>query len=153
MTATTVAYDLALAVVVGVIFSALAYAWKQAHHLWVEEGVQDGHKVYMLRGPLFFGSIQSFKDLFDPKNDPADDVIIDFQRSRVWDHSALEAIDALATKYEQAGKKLHLVHLSEDCKLLLNKAKDMVEVNSIEDPKYRVFADYTRADEIAAKQS
>ncbi len=108
--------------------------------------MQDGHKVYMLRGPLFFGSIQKFKDLFDPKKEEAEHIIIDFQRSRVWDHSALEAIDALATKYEQAGKKLHLVHLSEDCILLLKNAKDMVTVNSVEDPKYRVFADYTRAD-------
>jgi SulP family sulfate permease len=97
----------------------------------------------LLHGPLFFGSISGFKDLFDPKNDVEDDVVIDFRNARVWDHSALQAIDALATKYTDAGKRLHLVHLSEDCTLLLKNAKDVVEVNSIEDPKYRVFADYT----------
>lgn len=145
VTCVTVAYDLALAVVVGVIFSALVYAWKSAHHIWVREGEKDGHKVYTLYGPLFFGSILKFKDLFDPKNEDSDDIIIDFAHSRVWDHSALEAIDALAKKYIDAGKKLHLVHLSGDCKLLLNNAKDIVEVDTIEDPKYRVFADYTRA--------
>lgn len=145
VTATTVAYDLALAVVVGVIFSALVYAWKSAHHIWIDEKIKDGHKVYRLYGSLFFGSIASFRDLFDPKNEEFNDVIIDFKRARVWDHSALEAIDALATKYTNAGKKLNLVHLSEDCRLLLKNAKDLVEVNSVEDPHYRVFADYTHA--------
>ena len=144
VTCVTVAYDLALAVIVGVIVSALVYAWKSAHHIWTSQGqTEDGHKTYLLHGPLFFGSISGFKDLFDPKNDIEDDVVIDFRNARVWDHSALQAIDALATKYTDAGKRLHLVHLSEDCALLLKNAKDLVEVNSIEDPKYRVFADYT----------
>jgi SulP family sulfate permease len=145
VTCVTVAYDLALAVIVGVIVSALVYAWKSAHHIWVSEGQpdKDGQKTYLLHGPLFFGSIAGFKDLFDPKNDTEDDIVIDFRNARVWDHSALQAIDALATKYTDAGKRLHLVHLSEDCTLLLKNAKDVVEVNSIEDPKYRVFADYT----------
>ena len=143
VTCVTVAYDLALAVIVGVIVSALVYAWKSAHHIWTSEGKsEEGHKTYLLHGPLFFGSISGFKDLFDPKNDIEDDVVIDFRNARVWDHSALQAIDALATKYTDAGKRLHLVHLSEDCALLLKNAKDLVEVNSIEDPKYRVFVDY-----------
>ena len=144
VTSVTVAHDLALAVVVGVIVAALVYAWKSAKHIWVVEARSDkeDHKVYMLHGPLFFGSIAAFRDLFNPKNDTEQDIVIDFQNSRVWDHSALEAIDALATKYEEAGKTLHLVHLSADCQLLLKKAKDMVEINVIEDPHYRVVVDY-----------
>lgn len=144
VTAVTVAHDLAMAVVIGVIVSALVYAWKSAHHIWVTEGRSDkGSKVYMLHGPLFFGSISVFKNLLNPKNDTDHEhIVIDFSHARVWDHSALEAIDVLATKYEEAGKKLHLVHLSADCKLLLHKAQDLVEVNMLEDPKYRVVTDY-----------
>ena len=146
VTGVTVAYDLAIAVVIGVIVSALIYAWKSAHHIWVTEGYDEAEnqKVYNLHGPLFFGSIASFKDLFDPKKDAEDNIVIDFRNARVWDHSALQAIDALAEKYQDAGKKLHLVHLSEDCTLLLNKAKDLVTVNQIEDPHYRVVVDYVR---------
>lgn len=140
----TVAHDLALAVVVGCIVSALIYAWKSAHHIWVTQGVneEDGHKVYKLHGPLFFGSITQFKELFNPKNDQEENIVIDFGDSRVWDHSALEAIDAIATKYERAGKTLHLVHLSADCQFLLKKAKNMVKVNMIEDPHYGVLISY-----------
>ena len=145
VTGVTVAYDLALAVLVGVIVSALVYAWKSAHQIWLVEGISEksGHKVYMLHGPLFFGSISRFRDLFNPKNDAEDDIVIDFQNARVWDHSALEAIDALALRYKEAGKNLHLVHLSQDCKLLLKNARDMVEVNMIEDPHYGVVVNYT----------
>lgn len=140
----TVAHDLALAVIVGVIVSALVYAWKSAHNIWVSVGYnkEDNHKVYKLHGPLFFGSVAKFKELFNPKNDEEDDIVIDFGAARVWDHSALEAIDALAMKYKEAGKKLHLVHLSSDCQLLLKKAQDVVEVNMIEDPHYGVLVDY-----------
>ena len=144
--AVTVMHDLALAVVVGVIFSALVYAWNSAHNIWVTVGhnEEDGHKIYKLYGPLFFGSIGKFKDIFNPKNDTEDNIVIDFEHSRVWDHSALEAIDSLAEKYKEAGKKLHLVHLSPDCRLLLNKAKDIVEINMIEDPHYGLLVDYTK---------
>lgn len=142
--AITVAHDLALAVIVGVIVSALIYAWKSAHHIWVTEGYnkEDNHKIYKLHGPLFFGSITQFKNIFNPKNDDAENIVIDFQDSRVWDHSALEAIDNIAVKYKKAGKNLHLVHLSPDCRLLLNKSKDMVEVNMIEDPHYGILVNY-----------
>ncbi|NNF08454.1 MAG: SulP family inorganic anion transporter, partial [Candidatus Eisenbacteria bacterium] len=145
VTGVTVAYDLALAVIVGVIVSALVYAWKSAHHIWVVEGRSeiDGHKVYQLHGPLFFGSIAGFRDLFDPSKDVGEDVVIDFRNARVWDHSALEAIDALATKYQEAKISLHLVHLSPDCQLLLSNARDMVEVNTIEDPHYGVVVNYS----------
>ncbi len=144
VTSVTVAYDLAIAVIIGVIVSALVYAWKSANKFWVTvwHNEEDGRKVYKLHGPLFFGSIQNFRDEVDPKNDKEDDIVIDFSRARVWDHSALEAIDAMALKYTEAGKKLHLVHLSADCALLLKNAKDMVEVNVIEDPHYGVLVDY-----------
>jgi len=144
VTAVTVAYDLAIAVIIGVIVSALVYAWKSANKFWVTvwHNKDDGNKVYKLHGPLFFGSIQNFRDEVDPKNDEEDDVVIDFSRARVWDHSALDAIDAMAIKYKEEGKKLHLVHLSRDCTLLLKNARDLVEANVIEDPHYGVLVDY-----------
>ncbi len=144
VTSVTVAYDLAIAVIVGVIVSALVYAWKSANKFWITvwSNEEDGNKVYKLHGPLFFGSIQRFKNGVDPKNDEENDIVIDFSHARVWDHSALEAIDALALKYTEYGKTLHLVHLSPDCQLLLKNAKDMVEVNLIEDPQYGVLVDY-----------
>jgi len=143
----TVRHDLALAVIMGVIVSALIYAWKSAHNVWVSTGhnKEDGYKVYKLHGPLFFGSILKFKDLFNPKNDKEKNIVIDFGQSRVWDHSALEAIDAIAMKYKKAGKKLHLVHLSPDCRLLLKKAQEMVKVDLIDDPHYGVLVDYAKA--------
>lgn len=137
----TVATDLAIAVIVGVIVSALIFAWEHAKQLTVKtsEG-KLGSKVYELYGPLFFASVKNFQELFDPKNDP-DDVVIEFQHSRVMDHSAIEAIDTLAERYLNAGKRLHLRHLSPECKQLLDKAGDLVEVNVIEDPRYHVADD------------
>jgi SulP family sulfate permease len=141
VSAVTVATDLAIAVIVGVIVSALAFAWEHAKHINVKTYVDEqGSRVYELNGPLFFGSVKKFLELFDPENDP-DDVIIEFQNSRVADHSAIEAIDNLADKYIQAGKKLHLRHLSSDCRQLLRKAGDLVEVNVLEDPRYFVAND------------
>ncbi len=138
----TVISDLAIAVVVGVIVSALAFAWKAAKRIDVTtKTLPNGSKVYHLHGPLFFGSIASFKELFDPKNDP-DDVVIDFADSRVWDHSGLEAIDRLAERYIKAGKELHLRHLSADCTKLLEKSGSLVEINVIEDPNYGLVMDY-----------
>ena len=137
----TVATDLAVAVVVGVILSALVFAWQHAKYIRIE--AREDHKgstVYAVTGPLFFGSATSFAERFDPKQDN-DDVIIDFARSRVADHSGLEAIDALAERYENAGKTLHLVHLSDECRKLLKKAGKLVEVNVIEDPKYFIAED------------
>jgi SulP family sulfate permease len=138
----TVISDLAIAVVVGVIVSALAFAWKAAKRIDVTtKTLPNGSKVYHLHGPLFFGSIASFKELFDPKNDP-DDVVIDFADSRVWDHSGLEAIDSMAERYIKAGKELHLRHLSADCTKLLEKSGSLVEINVIEDPNYGLVMDY-----------
>jgi len=141
VSAVTVFTDLAIAVVVGVIVSALFFAWEHASHIHVESyDDEHGSRVYELNGPLFFGSVKNFLDLFTPENDP-DDVIIEFQNSRVADHSAIEAIDNLAEKYIRAGKTLHLRHLTSDCKELLTKAGDLVEVNVMEDPKYHVADD------------
>lgn len=151
VTLITILYDLALAVVIGVIVAALVYAWKSARHLYVTEGYSEsGAKIYKLHGPLFFGSIAAFRELFDLKKNAHDhEIVIDFEDSRVWDHSALEAVDALTEKYRLAGKKLQLVHLSPDCKLLLKKARDAVKINVIEDPHYRIVTNYSREDEKA----
>jgi SulP family sulfate permease len=139
--AVTVISDLAIAVVVGVIVSALVFAWEHAKQMRAKAFVNErGTKVYELSGPLFFGSVQAFQDLFDPKNDP-DDVVVDFYDSRVADHSAIEAIDSLAERYQRAGKTLHLKHVSHECKELLKKAGDLVEVNMMEDPSYHVADD------------
>jgi len=141
VSAVTVATDLAIAVVVGVIVSALAFAWEHAKHINVKTWIaENGSRVYELNGVLFFGSVKNFLELFDIENDP-EDVIIEFQNSRVADHSAIEAIDNLAEKYIQAGKQLHLRHLSPECRQLLKKAGDLVEVNVLEDPRYHVADD------------
>ena len=146
VTITTVLTDLAVAVILGVILSALVFAWEHAKQINVNKYTNDsGNTVYELHGPIFFASVHNFQELFQPRED-ADDVIIDFKDSRVADHSALEAIDALAERFERAGKRLHLVHLSRECRLLLNKARDLVEVNVLEDPVYAIAAGLTSAE-------
>jgi SulP family sulfate permease len=141
VTAVTVASDLAVAVVVGVIVSALVFAWEHAKQMQATSNLlENDSKVYNLKGPLFFGSVSHFQAIFDPKNDPQD-VIIDFAGARVLDHSGIEAIDSLAERYQRAGKQVHLRHLSEECRDLLTQAGDLVEVNVMEDPKYHVADD------------
>ena len=141
VTAVTVAEDLATAVVVGVIVSALAYAWQNARriHADIYEG-KDGQKVYRVQGPLFFGSSDGFVEMFDPAGDPAS-VVVDFADSRVVDQSALQAIEAVAGKYDAAGKRLRLRHLSRDCHRLLVKAGHLIE-DSEDDPDYALAVDY-----------
>ncbi|MCJ8324045.1 MAG: SulP family inorganic anion transporter [Hyphomicrobiales bacterium] len=142
VTFVTVWQDLAIAVVVGVIVSALVFAWEAAKRMGAKVHSEDGSLVYKLKGVLFFGSVESFNELFNIE-DVHDDVVIDFIDSRVRDHSGIEAIEALAAKYHLAGKTLHLRHLSSDCRNLLNKsARQMVEVSKVEDPNYKVAADY-----------
>jgi len=137
----TVFTDLAIAVVVGVIVSALVYAWGNASRIQAVTKINEqGGKEYQLQGPLFFGSATSFRDLFDPDGDP-DDVVVDFRLSRVADHSGLEAIDTLAERYGRRGKRLHLRHLSPECRKLLRRARDLVEANVIEDPDYHIATD------------
>ncbi len=138
---TVVMHDLATAVILGVIVSSLVFAWKHAMHLGADIQINEhGSKIYQLHGPLFFASVSSFKDLFDPSRDP-DDVVIDFYYSRVYDQSGLEAINMLAEKYEVCGKRLHLTHLSSECRSLLDRAGDFVDVNLSEDPQYHVATD------------
>jgi sulfate permease, SulP family len=138
---TAVMHDLATAVVLGIIASALIFAWQHGSHIGAEVTQNEsGSRVYQLHGPLFFASVTSFKDLFHPKDDP-DDVIIDFYFTRVYDQSGLEAINWLADKYRQNGKRLHLTHLSPECRQLLDRAGDLVEVNLSEDPQYHVYTD------------
>ena len=138
---TVLMHDLATAVLIGVALSALVFAWNKSKHLVADVQFNEhGSKIYQLHGALFFGSITRFRDLFDPQNDP-DDVVIDFYFSRVYDQSGLEAINALAERYEKAGKRLHLRHLSDDCRKLLDRAGDLVEVNISEDPHYHVMTD------------
>ncbi|MFW5439734.1 MAG: SulP family inorganic anion transporter [Methylophilaceae bacterium] len=137
----TVFADLAIAVLVGVILSALIFAWEHAKDIHTVSTIDEkGWKIYELNGSIFFASIATFQQLFTPKDDPQD-VVIDFARARVVDHSALEAIDALAAKYIAEGKTLHLKHLSADCAELLDNAKGMIEVNLFEDPKYHIADD------------
>jgi sulfate permease, SulP family len=137
----TVLSDLAIAVIAGVIVSALVFAWEHAKQMRAETHIDKfGIKYYQLKGPLFFGSAQAFADLFDPRNDPRE-VIVDFANARVYDHSGLEAIDALAERYMRAQKALHIRHLSQECQNLLVKAGDLVEVNMMEDPRYHVADD------------
>ncbi len=133
----TVLTDLALAVITGVIVSALVFAWEHAKSIGIERVEDDDATVYRVKGPLFFGSTVSFSEQFLISCD-RDYVIIDFAESRVCDHSGLEAIDALAERYLKAGKLLHLRHLSPDCRQLLQRAGSLVEVNVIEDPQYFV---------------
>jgi SulP family sulfate permease len=139
--AITLIFDLAVAVVVGVIVSALVFAWNHAKQITIRTGTDaQGWKVYELEGSLFFASVANFQELFSPKDDPQD-VVIEFARARVVDHSAIQAIDALAERYRAAGKRLHLRHLSPDCREVLEKARDMIEVNLLEDPRYHVADD------------
>jgi SulP family sulfate permease len=141
VTAVTVAADLAIAVVVGVIVSALAYAWNNATRIHAASKLlPTGERVYQIEGPLFFGSTDGFAELFDPAGDPQV-VIVDFMNSRVVDHSALQALEALASRYESAGKTVQLRHLSRDCHYLLQRAGQLM-VDSDDDPEYGLAVDY-----------
>ena len=135
---TVVSGDLALAVVAGVIISALNFAWKKAEQIQTNRYIDEKNIThYELDGPLFFGSVEKFKTLFDVKWD-TDEIIIDFAKSQVMDHSATEAINTLSEKYKNLWKKLHLRHLSPDCRTLIRNAEQVVDINVIEDPKYFV---------------
>lgn len=138
---TLVFHNLALAVLVGVIVSALKFAWENATRIRARKRVdENGVKHYEIYGPLFFGSVAAFNEKFDVPNDP-DEVIIDFAESRVADMSGIEALNKLTERYLKAGKKLHLKHLSPDCKILLKNAEEIIDVNIYEDPTYKVVTD------------
>jgi len=147
VTIVTVYSDLAVAVVVGVIVSALVFAWRTSKRVSIRSEVIDANqKIYHIRGPLFFGSTANFQDMFRPKDDP-DVVVIDFLKCRVWDHSGLQAIEALTERYARRKKTVRLRHLSPDCKVLLHKAGSMVELIPDEDPDYGIAVDYDDYDE------
>jgi SulP family sulfate permease len=134
-------HNLALAVLIGVIISALVFAWESAKRIRARKYIDDqGIKHYEIYGPLFFGSITAFSEKFDVTGDP-NEVIIDFKDSRIADMSAIEALNKLTERYHKVGKKLHLKHLSEDCRVLLKNAGDVIDVNIYEDPTYRVASD------------
>lgn len=134
-------HNLALAVLVGVIIAALVFAWDNAKRIRARKYTDEqGVKHYEMYGPLFFGSVAAFNEKFDPLNDPQE-VIIDFAESRVVDMSAIEALNKLTEKYRRAGKSLHLKHLSADCRALLHNAAEIIEVNVLEDPTYKVVID------------
>lgn len=138
---TVVLHNLALAVLVGVIISALVFAWENAKMIRARKHVDErGVKYYEMYGPLFFGSVQAFNDKFDVLNDP-DEVVIDFSESRIADMSGIEAVNTLTERYAKQGKKLHLKHLSADSRRLLSKADAIIEVNILEDPNYKVAVD------------
>ncbi len=144
VSAITVWQDLAIAVLVGVLISALVFAWKNATMIRARKRMkEDGTKIYEIWGPLFFGSIQNFNSKFDVQNDPKK-VQIDFIESRVSDHSGIEAIQNLIEKYINVGKEIKLTHLSPECKILLLKANPNIERHieiSVDDPRYYVVTD------------
>ncbi|RZM25772.1 MAG: SulP family inorganic anion transporter [Pedobacter sp.] len=134
-------HNLALAVLIGVIISALVFAWESAKRIRARKYVDaEGVKHYEIFGPLFFGSVTAFNEKFDVQDDP-ENVVIDFKESRVADMSGIEALNKLTERYRKAGKQLSLKHLSPDCRVLLENAADVIEVNIVEDPNYRVATD------------
>jgi SulP family sulfate permease len=134
-------HNLALAVIIGVIIAALVFAWDNAKRIRARKTIDEhGVKLYEIYGPLFFGSVAAFNEKFDVINDPSE-VIIDFAESRVVDMSAIEALNKITERYHKVGKKVHLKHLSADCKKLLTKADAIIDVNVMEDPTYKVVTD------------
>jgi SulP family sulfate permease len=138
---TAVLHNLALAVLIGVIIAALVFAWDNAKRIRARKRIdEDGVKHYEIYGPLFFGSVAVFNEKFDVLNDP-DEIIIDFEESRVVDMSAIEALNKITERYRKVGKKVHLHHLSPDCRKLLKNAEEIIDVNVSEDPTYKVVVD------------
>ena len=146
VTALTVIFDLAIAVIVGVIVSSLVFAWENALRIRARKHTDDkGVKHYQIYGPLFFGSIELFNEKFIISEDPKE-VIIDFKESKIMDQSAIEAINKLTERYLSYGKTIHLRHLSKDCVKLIKKAEKICVVNILEDPNYFVAIDnYNKA--------
>jgi len=150
VTGLTVAFDLAIAVLTGVVLSALVFAWENALRIRARKSIDEkGIKHYEIYGPLFFGSTTLFMTKFDVADDP-DEVIIDFAESRIVDQSAIEAINKLAEKYYRAGKNLHLRHLSKDCTKLIKRAEKICDINILEDPDYFVAVDNYRQSDASA---
>jgi SulP family sulfate permease len=138
---TVLMHDLASAVILGVVVSALVFAWQHATHIGADVKHNEfGSKIYQLHGPLYFASVSSFREIFDIEND-SEDVVLDFYYTRVYDQSGLEAINMLAEKYDRHGKRLHVTHLSPECRRLLKNAGDLVAISVSDDPQFHVGAD------------
>lgn len=136
---TVIFHNLAVAVIIGVVISALAFAWESAVRIRARKFLdQNGIKHYEIFGPVFFGSVAAFQEKFEVLSDP-DEVIIDFKESRIVDHSAIDALNKITERYRKVGKKIHLRHLSEDCRVLLDNASEIIDVNHWEDPHYKVL--------------
>lgn len=135
---TAVLHNLALAVLIGVVLAALVFAWDNAKRIRARKHVdEEGVKHYEIYGPLFFGSVTVFNAKFDVLNDP-DEIVIDFEESRIVDMSAIEAVNKITERYHKVGKKVHLKHLSKDCRQLLKNAEAIIDVNVMEDPTYKL---------------
>ena len=144
---TAITHNLAIAVLLGVIISALAYSWENAKRIRARKHIdENGVKHYEIYGPLFFGSTTLFGEKFDVQNDP-EEVIIDFKESRVADQSGIEALNKITQRYVKVGKKVHLRHLSRDCIRLLENAEEIIDVNVLEDPTYKVMVDKVKKKE------
>lgn len=138
---TAITHNLAVAVILGVIISALAYSWENAKRIRARKHIgENGAKYYEIYGPLFFGSTALFATKFDVQNDPKD-VVIDFKESRIADMSAIEAVNKITERYAKVGKQVHLKHLSKDCVKLLSNAEAIIDINVVEDPKYKLPVD------------
>ncbi|MEM8888633.1 MAG: SulP family inorganic anion transporter [Bacteroidota bacterium] len=138
---TAVLHNLALAVLIGVIIAALVFAWDNAKRIRARKRFDEhGVKYYEIYGPLFFASVSVFNSKFDVLNDP-DEIVIDFEESRVVDMSAIEALNKITERYHKVGKKVHLKHLSPDCRKLLKNAEEIIDVNVLEDPTYKILVD------------
>jgi SulP family sulfate permease len=141
---TAITHNLAVAVLIGIVLSALTYSWESAKHIRAKSFIDDkGVKHYHLSGPLFFGSTKMFNDLFDVKKDPQI-IIVDFKESRIADMSAISSLNDLTQRYMQEGKEIRLRHLSKDCCILLSNAKAIIDVNVMEDPTYKVVTNKTK---------
>jgi SulP family sulfate permease len=144
VTSLTVIFDLAIAVLAGVVVSSLVFAWENAKRIRARKHLDEhGVKHYEIYGPLFFGSIELFNSKFDVQNDP-DEVVIDFKDSRILDQSAIECVNKLTERYLKKGKNIHLRHLSSDCVKLIQKAEKICDVNVLDDPDYFVAIDNFR---------
>lgn len=136
---TVILHNLALAVLAGVVVSALVFAWDNAKRIRARKYVDEaGVKHYEIYGPLFFGSTAAFMEKFDVLQDPVA-VVIDFKESRVVDMSAIDALNKITERYAKQGKRVQLRHLSPDCRSLLKNAEGVVEVDVWEDPTYKVM--------------
>jgi len=152
VSAVTVYADLAIAVLIGIIVSALVYAWESAKHITAttDRNEENTEKTYNIYGPVFFGSIASFRDLFHPKTDQ-ETVIVVFEHSRVWDHSAIEALEKLAMRYAAIGKTIKYKRLSANCANLLERSGCVIERDAEKDPRYEVVMDFSHLSEADLK--